>query len=71
MVPLSAETKPQATRGKNNMNKDQARSTFEAVYNSLKKPNNMTLPQSMNRITSNGNVKSFLVKHHGLVKEIL
>jgi hypothetical protein len=37
MVPLSAETKPQATRGKNNMNKDQARSTFEAVYNSLKK----------------------------------
>ncbi len=60
MVPLSAETKPPATRGKNNMNKDRAKSTFEAVYNSLKKLNNMTLPQSMNCITSNGNVKVFL-----------
>ena len=53
----------------NNQLKDKTRSTYDAVYNSLKKLNNLTLPQSMNRITTNGNVKVFLVKHK-LIKKI-
>lgn len=67
MNTIPASSPHQTTRKKSIA--DWYTSTFEAVYNSLKKLNNMTLPQSMNRITSNGNVKVFLVKH-GLIKEI-
>lgn len=42
--------------------------TYESVYQVLKRLNNLTLPQSMNRITTNGNIKIFLVKNK-LIKE--
>jgi hypothetical protein len=48
---------------------DSAKSTYDAAYNVLKRLNNLTLPQSMNRITSNGNIKVFLVKN-GLIHEV-
>ena len=48
---------------------NQSQSTYDAVFNCLKRLNNITLPRSMNRITTNGNVKIFLVKHK-LIREI-
>lgn len=42
---------------------------YDASFSVLKTLNNKTLPQSMNRITTNSNVKIFLVKNK-LIKEI-
>jgi hypothetical protein len=43
--------------------------TYESVYQCLRKLNNLTLPQSMNKITTNRNVKLFLAKHN-LISEV-
>jgi hypothetical protein len=48
---------------------DSAKSTYDAAYFCLKRLENLSLPQSMNRITTNGNVKVFLVKK-GLISEV-
>ena len=50
-------------------NTTQIGATYESVYQCLKRLNNLTLPQSMNRISTNANVKIFLVKHK-LIKEV-
>jgi hypothetical protein len=50
-------------------NKSQIGSTYDAAFIVLKRLNNITLPQSMNRITANGNIKIFLVKNQ-LIKEV-
>jgi hypothetical protein len=47
---------------------DQVKSTYDAVFNILKRET-LTLPQSMNRDTTNGSLKLFLVKN-SLIKEI-
>lgn len=56
-------------RRKSNNNIDQAKSTYEAAYNILKRLNTLTLPQSMNRITTNGNIKIFIAKYN-LISEV-
>jgi predicted transcriptional regulator len=65
----SLETISNISKIKKKASADQAKSTYEAVYNILKKLENSTLPLSMSRITTNGNVKIFLVKNE-LVKEV-
>lgn len=50
-------------------NKAQIGATYEAVYQCLSKLNDLSLPQSMNRITQNGKIKIVLVKNN-LIKEI-
>jgi len=42
---------------------------YESVYRCLKRLNDLTLPQSMNKITTNGNIKLFLSKYD-LIAEV-
>lgn len=65
----SLETSLNISKIKKKSNTDQAKSTYDAVYNILKKLENSALPLSMSRITTNGNVKIFLI-NNGLIKEV-
>lgn len=65
----SLEISSKASKTNKKSSTDQAKSTYDAVYNILKKLEDSALPLSMSRITTNGNVKIFLVKNE-LIKEV-
>ena len=69
--PYPAATAANTTKKKrtHHINKSHIGATYEAVYQCLSKLNNINLPQSMNRITTNGNIKIMLVKNK-LIKEV-
>ena len=69
LVQTPTTTNNKRGRYKGYTNTSQIGATYESVYQCLKRLNNLTLPQSMNRISTNGNVKIFLVKNK-LIKEI-
>ena len=76
VIPMTETTKLVVNTAPNTTTKrsrsvsyNSAKSTYDAAYNVLKRLNTLTLPQSMNRITTNGNIKVFLVKN-GLIHEV-